>query len=152
MSGASENNNATHTMMKMRAFQDTTQWHSKLSWFGEIHSFSDFHELSPCLSRWLPQQNLQDTSASEVHLQSLKALADVARGVSLAVPLGGAQGYALALCLAQILELQRPSAEAVVTLGEQLSFIITLSRKCRKSSRMRLIMELSVNLVVQSGL
>ena len=106
-----------------------------------------------CLADCPSKTNLQDTSASEVHLQSLKALADVAgRGVSLAVPKNGAQGYALALCLAQILELQRPSAEAVVTLGEQLSFIITLSRKCRKSSRMRLIMELSVNLVVQSAL
>lgn len=90
--------------------------------------------LHVCFADCPTKTNLQDTSASEVHLQSLKALADVAHGVSLAVP-RGAQGYALALCLAQILELQRPSAEgAVVTLGEQLSFIITLSRKCRKKN------------------
>lgn len=63
------------------------------------------------IAQWLANKQfilaVEDTSASEVHLQSLKALADVAHGVSLAVP-RGAQGYALALCLAQILELQRP--------------------------------------------
>ena len=64
--------------------------------------------LHVCLLAHCPTKtNLQDTSAREVHLQSLKAFADVAgHGVSLAVP-RGAQGYALALCLAQILELQR---------------------------------------------
>eukprot|EP00435_Cladocopium_sp_Y103_P041913 s316_g11.t1 len=71
------------------------------------HAFPQIEKISMWLATKQFILAVEDTSASEVQLQSLKAFADVACGVSLAVP-SGAQGYALALCLAQILELQCP--------------------------------------------
>ena len=59
------------------------------------------------IANFAPPQTWQDTSASDVHLESLKAFAAAAHGVALVLP-RGAQGYALALCLARIVELQRP--------------------------------------------